>query len=90
MPWPRLGRRTSSDTPQVIGRLVRAAVAGELDISPVRVSTNSEPLSEDDRDAVRSAWGAPVHTYGAQPRSESRPWAAAKGLACMCARTRSY
>ena len=29
----------------VIGRLARASIAGELEIRPVRVSTNSEPLS---------------------------------------------
>ncbi|MEV6928035.1 hypothetical protein AB0M46_26520 [Dactylosporangium sp. NPDC051485] len=45
----------------VIGRLARAAVAGELDIRPVRVSTNSEPLGAEDRDAIGAAWGAPVH-----------------------------
>jgi phenylacetate-coenzyme A ligase PaaK-like adenylate-forming protein len=45
----------------VIGRLARAAIAGGLDIRPVRVSTNSEPLSEEDRAAIDSAWGAPVH-----------------------------
>lgn len=45
----------------VIGRLARAAVGGALDIRPVRVSTNSEPLSAEDRDAIHAAWGAPVH-----------------------------
>jgi phenylacetate-CoA ligase len=45
----------------LIGRLARAAIAGDLDIRPVRVSTNSEPLSEEDRDAIRGAWGAPIH-----------------------------
>jgi phenylacetate-CoA ligase len=45
----------------VIGRLARAAIAGELDIRPVRVSTNSEPLSEEDRDAIDTAWRAPLH-----------------------------
>jgi len=25
------------------------------------VSTNSEPLTEEDRDAIREAWGAPIH-----------------------------
>jgi phenylacetate-coenzyme A ligase PaaK-like adenylate-forming protein len=45
----------------VIGRLARAAIAGELTIHPVRVSTNSEPLSEEDREAIRSAWGATIH-----------------------------
>jgi phenylacetate-CoA ligase len=45
----------------VIGRLARATIAGELDIRPVRASTNSEPLSEEDRDAIDTAWGAPLH-----------------------------
>ena len=45
----------------VIGRLARAALAGELDCRPVRVSTNSEPLLEEDRRAIREAWQAPVH-----------------------------
>jgi phenylacetate-coenzyme A ligase PaaK-like adenylate-forming protein len=45
----------------VIGRLARAALAGELDIAPVRVSTNSEPLGAEDREAIRTAWGAPIH-----------------------------
>jgi phenylacetate-CoA ligase len=45
----------------VIGRVARAASAGELTIGPVRVSTNSEPLSDEDRDAIAEAWGAPVH-----------------------------
>ncbi len=45
----------------VIGHLARATIAGELDIRPVRVSTNSEPLSEEDRDAIDTAWGAAVH-----------------------------
>lgn len=45
----------------VIGRLARAAVAGELELAPRRVSTNSEPLSEEDREAIGLAWNAPVH-----------------------------
>jgi phenylacetate-coenzyme A ligase PaaK-like adenylate-forming protein len=45
----------------VIGRLARATIAGELAIRPVRVSTNSEPLSEEDRDAIDTAWGAAMH-----------------------------
>lgn len=45
----------------VVGRLARAAIAGRLDIRPVRVSTNSEPLSDEDREAIDTAWGAPVH-----------------------------
>jgi phenylacetate-coenzyme A ligase PaaK-like adenylate-forming protein len=45
----------------VIGRLARAALSGDLQISPVRVSTNSEPLVDEDRLAIRDAWHAPVH-----------------------------
>ncbi len=45
----------------VIGRLARACLAGDVDLQPVRVSTNSEPLTEEDRDAIRSAWGADIH-----------------------------
>lgn len=45
----------------IIGRLARVALAGQLEIHPVRVSTNSEPLSEEDRDAIHRAWNAPVH-----------------------------
>ncbi|WP_068177134.1 phenylacetate--CoA ligase family protein [Mycobacterium sp. UM_CSW] len=47
--------------PSVIGRLARAAITGELRIEPVRVSTNSEPLLDEDRRAIREAWGAPIH-----------------------------
>jgi phenylacetate-CoA ligase len=47
--------------PSVIGRLARAATAGELRIEPVRVSTNSEPLLDEDRQAIRAAWDAPIH-----------------------------
>jgi phenylacetate-CoA ligase len=47
--------------PSVIGRLARAALAGELDCKPVRVSTNSEPLLDEDRRAIADAWQAPVH-----------------------------
>ena len=61
----------------VIGRLARAAIAGELKIRPVRVSTNSEPLSEEDRDVIEVAWGAPVDNLGAdrdrRPGSRLRP-----------------
>ncbi|MBE1608903.1 phenylacetate--CoA ligase family protein [Actinopolymorpha pittospori] len=45
----------------VVGRLARAALAGDLDIQPVRVSTNSEPLLDEDRQAIAEAWNAPVH-----------------------------
>jgi phenylacetate-CoA ligase len=45
----------------VVGRLARAATAGDLDIRPVRVSTNSEPLLDEDRRAIVEAWNVPVH-----------------------------
>jgi phenylacetate-CoA ligase len=45
----------------VVGQLARACLAGRLDVRPVRVSTNSEPLLEEDRQAIRDAWNAPVH-----------------------------
>ena len=58
----------------VIGRLARAASAGDLAIRPVRVSTNSEPLSDEDRDAIAEAWGARcTATSGDPPRSVCRP-----------------
>ena len=47
--------------PSVIGRLARAALAGELNCRPVRVSTNSEPLLHEDRQAIAEAWAVPVH-----------------------------
>lgn len=47
--------------PTVIGRLARAVLAGDLRIQPVRVSTNSEPLLDEDRRAIGEAWGAPIH-----------------------------
>jgi phenylacetate-coenzyme A ligase PaaK-like adenylate-forming protein len=45
----------------VIGRLARASLAGDLRIRPQRVSTNSEPLLPEDRDAIVDAWQAPLH-----------------------------
>jgi phenylacetate-CoA ligase len=45
----------------VVGRLARAATAGGLEIAPVRVSTNSEPLTAEDRDAIQTAWSVPIH-----------------------------
>ncbi|OBK24163.1 AMP-dependent synthetase [Mycobacterium asiaticum] len=47
--------------PTVIGRLARAAIAGDLQIAPVRVSTNSEPLLDEDRGAIAEAWDAVIH-----------------------------
>ena len=47
--------------PSVIGRLARAAAAGTLQCRPVRVSTNSEPLLDEDRQAITEAWHAPIH-----------------------------
>jgi phenylacetate-CoA ligase len=45
----------------VVGQLARASLAGRLDIRPIRVSTNSEPLLDEDRHAIAEAWDAPVH-----------------------------
>jgi phenylacetate-CoA ligase len=45
----------------VIGRLARASLAGRLDVHPVRVSTNSEPLLHEDRQAIHDAWKSPIH-----------------------------
>jgi phenylacetate-coenzyme A ligase PaaK-like adenylate-forming protein len=45
----------------VVGQLARAVLAGKLDCSAVRVSTNSEPLLDEDREAIREAWHAPIH-----------------------------
>ena len=45
----------------VIGRLARASLAGDLRIRPSRVSTNSEPLLPEDRDAIVDAWDATLH-----------------------------
>ncbi|WP_156661541.1 phenylacetate--CoA ligase family protein [Mycobacterium sp. 852002-51163_SCH5372311] len=47
--------------PSVIGRLARATLAGDLDIGPVRVSTNSEPLLDEDREAIVEAWDPAIH-----------------------------
>jgi len=47
--------------PSVVGQLARAALAGQLEIRPVRVSTNSEPLIDEDRNAIRDAWNVPIH-----------------------------
>jgi phenylacetate-CoA ligase len=45
----------------VVGRLARAELAGDLRLHVQRVSTNSEPLLEEDRHAIREAWNAPIH-----------------------------
>ncbi len=45
----------------VIGALARAALDHRLEIRPVRVSTNSEPLTAEDHEAIHDAWGAPLH-----------------------------
>jgi phenylacetate-coenzyme A ligase PaaK-like adenylate-forming protein len=45
----------------VVARLARASLVGELPIEPLRVSTNSEPLSGEDRAAITSAWNVPIH-----------------------------
>jgi len=36
-------------------------LADELHCRPVRVSTNSEPLLDEDRQAIAGAWDVPVH-----------------------------
>ncbi|BBW99696.1 hypothetical protein MMOR_06330 [Mycolicibacterium moriokaense] len=45
----------------VIGRLARASLAGDLPIRPTRVSTNSEPLLPEDREAIVTAWDPTLH-----------------------------
>ncbi len=45
----------------VVGRLARASLAGNLRIHPTRVSTNSEPLLPEDREAIDRAWHATLH-----------------------------
>lgn len=45
----------------VVGRLARAALAGDLELRLARVSTNSEPLLDEDRQAVGDAWHVPIH-----------------------------
>jgi phenylacetate-coenzyme A ligase PaaK-like adenylate-forming protein len=47
--------------PSVIGRLARMALAGDLQCRPMRVSTNSEPLLMEDRQAIAQAWDVPIH-----------------------------
>jgi hypothetical protein len=85
--WRPRGRPTSSGT--LGGRAPRPRRAGgELDIRPVRVSTNSEPLGEEDRDAISPPGPHRSTTSGARPRSGSRPSAAVRATACTSARTR--
>ncbi len=45
----------------LIGKLARASLAGRLEVHPVRVSTNSEPLLPEDRQAITDAWQTPIH-----------------------------
>jgi phenylacetate-CoA ligase len=47
--------------PSVVARLARATLAGELEIRPVQVSTNSEPLTGRDLQVIRDAWNVPVY-----------------------------
>lgn len=47
--------------PTTIGRLARASVAGDVHLAPVRVSTNSEPLLDEDRQAITRAWHPMIH-----------------------------
>lgn len=72
----------------VIAHLARASLAGELTIRPVRVSTNSEPLLPEDRDAITRAWQPALHNLWGSTNSVSRRSAAGRPRACTCARTR--
>jgi phenylacetate-CoA ligase len=74
--------------PSVIGRLARAALAGEFDCRPVRVSTNSSHSWT--RTARQSPMrGAPRSTTsGDPPRSGSRPLVAPSARDYTSARTR--
>lgn len=45
----------------VIAKLARAALSGRLRVQPQRVSTNSEPLTGEDRAAITAAWDVAVH-----------------------------
>jgi phenylacetate-CoA ligase len=44
----------------VVVRLARHTLAGDLDIGPTYVSTNSEPLPAEGREAIERAWGATI------------------------------
>jgi phenylacetate-coenzyme A ligase PaaK-like adenylate-forming protein len=74
----------------VVSRLARASLVGELHIEPLRVSTNSEPLSGEERATIATAWNAPIHNLWGSTEIGVRPWAAAGAMVCTCARTRSY
>jgi len=45
----------------VMEELGAEALAGRLTISPTRVTTNSEPLLPETRDAIRKAWGVEIN-----------------------------
>jgi phenylacetate-CoA ligase len=45
----------------VITELAYQALAGNVKISPQRISTNSEPLEADSREIVRKAWGIEIN-----------------------------
>ena len=72
----------------VIGRLARAAIAGELHIRPVRVSTNWSCSVR--RTAMRSTLRGVRRstTSGARPRSVSRQLDAPQAMVFTSARTR--
>ena len=72
----------------VIGHLARAIIAGALIPDRFVRSTNSEPLSEEDRDAIDRAWAHPSTTSGARPRSASKQSAVARAMAFTSVRTR--
>ncbi len=74
--------------PSVIGRLARAASANELDCHPVRVSTNSEPLLEEDRAAIAAAWHVPVHNLWGSTEIGVQAVGCGAARGCTSARTR--
>ncbi len=45
----------------VIQRLAEETLAGRLDIRPIRVSTNSEPLLPEAREAIEAAWQSRIN-----------------------------
>ena len=72
----------------VIGRLARASLAGDLGIRPTRVSTNSEPLLPEDRDAIVEAWHAPLHNLWGSTEIGVQAVGCGYGPVCTSARTR--
>ena len=72
----------------VVGQLARAALAGELKISPIRVSTNSEPSLARIGRRYGTLGTCRSTTCGDRPRSACRRSAAGAATACTCVRTK--